>query len=120
MRTFTQAFKYDRTLNIVPIDDKSKEGYAHTAILAKSLQSKILKPFYQSLHAQNSISYSGQDLAFRIANPRNFKLKRQPKFDVILVDDIITSGTTLGEAQSFLEKENIQTIMAITLADANR
>ena len=120
MRAFTQAFRYETALNVVPIDDKAEEGYAHTAVLAKRLKSRLLKPLYQSLHAQNPISYSGKDLAFRKANPRNFKLKRHPTQDVILVDDIITSGTTLSEAHRFLEKQNIQTIMAITLADANR
>lgn len=120
MKAFTQAFNYETILNILPVDDKAEEGYAHTAVLAKPLKSRLLKPLYQSLHAKNPVSYSGKDLAFRKANPRNFELKRHPKHDVILVDDIITSGTTLSEAHRFLEKQNIQTIMAITLADANR
>lgn len=120
MKTFSKDFNYEGALDLIPIDDKADEGYAHTAVLVKNLQSKQLYPQYNSLHSQNKISYSGQDLAFRRAHPRNFKLKRSLSRDVILVDDIITSGTTLGEAHSFLKTHNIQTIMAITLADANR
>jgi len=120
MRAFSQAFKYETILDVIPVDDKTISGYAHTAILARNLKSKQLSPQYKSLHSQNSLSYSGKDLAFRKANPRDFKLKRSLHRDVILVDDIVTSGTTLSEASSFLDKQNIQTIMALTLADANR
>ncbi len=120
MKAFAQAFKYDTKLSIIPVDDKAKDSYAHTAVLAKSLKSSKLRPSYASLHSQNDISYSGQNLAFRKVNPRDFKLLKRPQHDVILVDDIITSGTTLLEAETFLQTQNIQTIMAVTLADANR
>lgn len=120
MRTFSQAFKYDSKLDLIPIDDKTDAGYAHTALLVKAMKSSRLKPSYATLLSQNSVSYSGKDLAFRKAHPRDFKLCKQPKHDVILVDDIVTSGTTLLEAEHFLKSNNITTMMAVTLADANR
>lgn len=120
MKAFSQAFKYDTQLDLIPIDDKTDSGYAHTAVLARSLKSAKLRPSYRTLQSKNEISYSGQNLAFRQANPRDFKLLKVPKRDVILVDDIVTSGTTLLEAQNFLNRQNITTMMAVTLADANR
>ncbi len=120
MKAFAEAFKYKTKLAPIPVDDKSASGYAHTAILAKALKSQQLRPQYRTLQSQNEVSYSGKDLAFRKAHPRDFKLFKKPKHDVILVDDIVTSGTTLMEAEDFLLKHNIQTIMAVTLADANR
>ena len=120
MLALSEAFKFDMKLDIIPIDDKVKGSYSHTAILANALKSKKLTPLYQSLHSQSDVSYSGQNLAFRKSHPRDFKLLKVPKNQVILVDDIITSGTTLLEASNFLEAQNIQIFMAVTLADANR
>jgi competence protein ComFC len=120
MKAFSEAFKYEVLLDVIPIDDKTTDVYSHTAILAKAFKSKFLKPKYHTLHSQNEISYSGKNLAFRESNPRDFKLLKDLDKGVILVDDIITSGTTLLEASNFLNENNIQTVMAVTLADANR
>ena len=117
---FKEAFKYDHHLSIIPIDDRAPFGYAHTAIMAKSMKSKQLHPTYHALQSQNSISYSGKPLSFRQANSRDFKLLKPPKHDVLLIDDIVTTGETLTQAVNLLDSKNIETIMAVVLADANR
>ena len=68
--------------------------------------------------ANNKVSYSAQSLDYRLANPRDFVYKGKQGMDAILVDDIVTTGTTLSEARAVLQKSGIDVLFALTLADA--
>ena len=70
------------------------------------------------MHATSSVSYSGKDLKFRQNNPRNFKILKKITAPVILVDDIVTTGTTILEARDTLQKVGIDVLFALVLADA--
>lgn len=104
--------------NLIPIDDHVENGYSHTAIIAKELSSSKLKPLYNSLKATNKVHYSGKPLSFRKANKRGFKVLKKPNLPIILVDDIVTTGETLLQAKKALQKEGLEVICAIVLADA--
>jgi len=117
-KAFNEKFLIDRKIYVLPIDDNVKNGYSHTAILAKQMRSKYIKPVFSKLRAQNSVKYSGQSLSFREKNPRNFKYTFKENIDVILVDDIITTGTTIKEADKLLKKYNVNVLFALTLCDA--
>ena len=67
--------------------------------------------------AQNNINYAGKDLQFRLKNPRNFKYSGQKNIDVILVDDIVTTGSTLNEAKQTLQQYGVNVIFSLVLAD---
>jgi len=101
----------------LPIDDHIRSGYSHSAVLAYGLK-KYVKPKYRALRARNSIRYSGQKLAVRKNQKRDFKLRCKEGVDVILVDDIVTTGNTLVEAKRVCERANINVLFALTLADA--
>ena len=103
----------------IPVDDRLKGGYSHTAILARAMKSGSIRPRYGALFATNDISYSGKDLAYRLTHPRGFRYKG-PQDGVILVDDIVTTGTTLKEAYSVLLATGARPLFAVTLADASR
>lgn len=100
------------------LDDNVKSGYSHSAILAKALKNKQIIPLFNALRAQNNVKYAGKSLEFRRKNPRGFKLLKKIKNPVILADDIITTGTSLNEAKSVLEKAGCQVLFGIVLADA--
>lgn len=117
-KKFALNFKSSTKISAIPIDDKNKSGYSHTAILAKSMQTDTITPLFNALQATNDISYSGKDLKFRQSNPRKFKLLKSVKRPVILVDDIVTTGTTLLEARDILQKSGVDVLCAIVLADA--
>ena len=119
-QNFAQNFVWDQRVVSIGIDDRVKNDYSHTAILNKALKSKNIKPLFNKLHAQNSISYSGKSRAFRRANPRKFKFKNFHEDEIILVDDIITTGTTLTEAITTLQKENKSILFCLTLTDVSR
>jgi len=113
---FVKAFE-NQDIYILPIDDHVRSGYSHSAILARSI-SQHIKPIYGALRAKNKIRYSGQKLSVRQKNKRDFKLTCRADIDVILIDDIVTTGNTLIEARECCKKENINVLFAITLADA--
>lgn len=107
----------DRMVYIVGVDEYVKSGYAHVALLTSAMKTKISKPLHASLIAQNRVNYSGKDLQFRLNNPRNFTYNGKTNIDVILVDDIITTGITLQEAQKVLIENGVNVLFALTLAD---
>ncbi len=111
------AKKLDIKANVIPIDDRIDGGYSHTAILANSMRTSYLTPRFASLRAKNRVNYSGKSLAYRLKNPRDFRYSG-PKEKIILVDDIVTTGTTLKEAYSVCYKEGAEVLFALVLADA--
>lgn len=118
LRPFIKTFieNYKKEVYIVGVDEKVKKGYSHTAILTHSLKMDKVKVKHSKLMAQNSISYSGKPLEYRLKNPRNFKYSGKKEVEIILVDDLITTGTTIKEAFKVLKKENTKPLFAITLA----
>lgn len=115
---FAKNFNFDSTIHSIAIDDIPSSGYSHTAILNRSLASEFIKPLHNKLRAKNSVNYSGKSKEFRLLNPRNFELKDVKYKDIILVDDIITTGATLLEAKKKLNVSNNGVLLCLTLADA--
>ena len=118
-KKFAQEFNISHQVAAIAIDDKIDSGYSHTAILNKSLACKSIKPLYKKLRAKNSISYSGKSKEFRLLNPRQFELSSFSGEDVILVDDIITTGSTLSQAIHVLQENNKNVLFCLTLADVS-
>jgi len=115
---FAKDFKYEEKIYSLSIDDDIETGYSHTAILNKSLRSKIIRPLYAKIIATNRVKYSGKSLEYRLSHPRGFKIVLQGRFNVILVDDIVTTSTTILEAKNRLVKVGHNPLFALCLADA--
>ncbi len=77
-----------------------------------------MTPLYGSLRAQNYESYSGKSRAYRQANKRDFVFTCKDEIDAILIDDIVTTGSTLQEAHETLKKQGVNVLFALVLADA--
>ena len=116
---FASEFKFNYPITSIAIDDHVQNGYSHTAILNKALKSKYIKPEFNKLRANNRISYSGKNKEFRLINPRNFQIKSFNGNNIILVDDIITTGSTLTSAVQSMKKCNKSVLFCLTLADAS-
>ena len=116
---FAKEFVFDTKVVSIAIDDNIKNGYSHTAILNKALTCRAIKPLFNKLRATNEISYSGKSREFRMMNPRNFKMKNFKEDGVILVDDIITTGSTLNQALKVLKSNKKDVLFCLTLADAS-
>jgi competence protein ComFC len=74
---------------------------------------------FNKLKAKNDISYSGKTREFRMLNPRDFEVKSFKQKDVIIVDDIITTGATLTQAIQTLTQENKNVPFCLTLTDVS-
>ena len=119
MKPFMKEFveSDERDVYIVGIDEYIKGGYAHVALLTKAMKTKYSIPQYSALMATNRVNYAGKSLEFRLENPRDFVYTGKHGVDVILVDDIITTGITLQEAQTVLTEDGVNVLFALTLAD---
>lgn len=117
-KTFAKNFEFENKISLIPIDDKTTHGYSHTAILANAMRSGVFETQWGAMRAKNSIVYAGQTLEFRKNNPREFDFKGAKYKDIILIDDIVTTGTTLLEARACAERAGYETLFAVTLADA--
>lgn len=115
---FAKKFQFTNSVYVFGVDDVIKHGYSHTAILARSMKTDILKPVFGSIRAKNSVKYAGKSLDFRLKNPREFQYNFKGGIDAILVDDVITTGTTLQEAKITLEKHGVNVLFSLTIADA--
>lgn len=115
---FAEEWRYDYPVASVGIDDTVKSGYSHTAILNRSLKSSSITPRYGVLRATNPHKYAGKSFEERLKNPRSFRYTPFPEEEVILVDDIVTTGTTLTEAAETLLAQGKKVILCLTLTDA--
>ena len=104
-------------LYVLGVDENVKSAYSHVALLTHAMRYKNVKILHAKLMAKNSIKYAGKSLQFRLENPREFCYSGLKNIEVILVDDIITTGTTLNEAKQLLEKNGVEVLFALTLAD---
>lgn len=116
-KKFAQSFKFDEVIYSIGIDEHTRHEFSQTAILSHHLKSKYIKPIYNQCKATNIVKYAGHDLEFRQKNRRKFKTSLSNK-KIILVDDLITTGTTILEAKRTLEKKNNKVLFSLTLADA--
>ncbi len=102
---------------IIGVDEVVKSGYSHVAQLTHAMKYKQAKPQHASLLAANRVNYSGKSLQYRLDHPRDFVYTGKNSIDAILVDDIITTGITLQEAQKVLMAHDVNVLFAMTLAD---
>jgi competence protein ComFC len=114
---FIQEFDYSYKTKTIPIDDRvNTKDYSHSAILAKHTKSRYITPYYNKLISQNNYKYAKKNLEDKLKNPRDFLYSGASGIDAILVDDVVTDGVTLNEAQQKLSQFNVKVRFAIVLA----
>jgi competence protein ComFC len=116
MLPFVEPLK-NQEVFALPIDDHVRSGYSHSAVLTRGIK-EFVRPKYKALRARNALRYSGQKLSFRKKEKRDFRLACKPNLDVVLIDDIVTTGNTLMEARATCQNAHVNVLFAITLADA--
>lgn len=115
---FCETFSFENPVTLLPVDDRVDKGFSHTAMLAKQLQQTTLNVKYANLMAKNPMTYSGRNYQYRVQNPRQFVYRGGKNIDVILLDDVVTTGLTLLEARETLIRQGVNVLFAVTLTDA--
>ena len=117
-RPFIQKFVENdpREVYVIGVDENVKSGYSHVALLTHEMRHKQVHIEHAKLMATNGVNYSGKPLQFRLENPREFIYSGKKDIEVILVDDIVTTGTTLKEAKEILKQSGVEVLFALTLA----
>ena len=105
-------FDFTQKVGFVGLDDYPYGAYSHTGIIVRAFEVESkgrCNGAYGALKAKNIIKYAGESLAFRQNNPKGFYLTRNISYPfVVLVDDIITTGTSLREAISVFSAFDVE------------
>ncbi|MDR1451443.1 MAG: ComF family protein [Helicobacteraceae bacterium] len=117
-KPFFRDLKLENAAALIPIDDRLGAWYSHSAVLAKAGADGMVTPRFGRLRAQSKERYAGKTFAFRAAHPRRFAFKGFAEQNAILLDDLITTGTTLLEAAFTLEKNGKNPLFAVALTHA--
>ncbi len=114
------AKNFEHTIYLIGVDENVKRAFSNVALLTHYGAKKIknVKALHGVLKAKNKVSYAGKSLEFRLTHPRNFFYKGAKDIEAILIDDTITTGTTLFEAQKVLISHGVKLHFALTLASA--
>ena len=103
---------------VVGVDEHVGHGYAHTALLTRAIDHPDITVTHGALLARNRVNYAGKTLQYRLDHPRDFRYIGPQGQQVVLVDDIVTTGITLQEAAGELKRNDLTVLFAVTLADA--
>ena len=119
-RPFMQEFveQDDGEVCVIGVDEDIRSGYSHVAQLTRAMRVPGVNVAHGVLRACNRVNYSGKPLQYRLENPRDFRYTGKENIDAILVDDIVTTGVTLQEAQRTLASHGVDVLFALTLANA--
>ncbi|WP_317372819.1 ComF family protein [Helicobacter canis] len=120
-RYFAQTFDKSQAigaLTLIGIDDFVRSYYSHTGVIMRSFaKHTAMKACYGELRASSQVSYAGKPLAYRQANKRDLSYTAKAK-DLVIVDDIITTGTSFSEAIEVCTQKGARVHLALALCNA--
>ncbi len=119
IKAYTNSYKGDNKIYVIGIDENVLRGYSNIALLTHyGTKNSNAKALHYVLKASNNIQYAGKSLEFRLNNPRGFVYSGPKNIDAILIDDVITTGTTIEEASRVLKNSGVNIHFALTVANA--
>jgi len=111
---------------IVPVPPhlrrRRERGFDQTLILSRALSQRLKTPVLKGLfRVKPTVPQSGLNLQERLKNLRHaFRLSQADRFsdqNIVLVDDVMTTGTTISEICRLIRMETrIRTILVLTVA----
>lgn len=117
-------FDFSQKVGLVGLDDYPYGAYSHTGVIVRAFERESkgrCQGAYGALKAKNAIKYAGESLSFRQNNPKGFYFTWHISYPfVVLVDDIITTGTSFREANYLFSSSNLESkvIFCLALCDA--
>lgn len=93
-------------------------GFDPATLIAGELARRYKRPLAECLARSHSPRQVGRSRAARIAQGPAVRLVREPPVQAILVDDVITTGTTLAASAAALREGGCAEILALAFARA--
>lgn len=106
-------------LTYVPITNKVKKerGFNQSEIIAKKISQKLNLPIFNKIEKIKETEYQAK-LSYhqRLENIKNcFIVKDQSPKNIVIVDDIITTGSTIFELAKVLKENGSKNIIGLTI-----
>jgi competence protein ComFC len=119
IKAYKDSLEGGKELYLIGIDENLDRGYSNVAQLVHyGAKNSGAKALHNVLKAKSKVKYAGETLEFRLENPRDFEYSGPKDIDAILIDDTITTGTTIEEASRVLKKNGVNVHFALTVANA--
>jgi len=119
VESYYKSIHSSKPLYLIGVDEDISRGYSNVAQMVHyGALKNPTKALHNVLKAKSRVKYAGESLEFRLKNPRNFVYKGPKGIDAILIDDTVTTGTTLEEAHRVLKSSEVNVHFALTLANA--
>lgn len=90
-----------------------RRGYGLATVIARCSE----RPLWTGLRLVDTVTQRGRTFEERL-DRREFRIRGKPPREVILVDDVLTSGNTLRSAMSALRSRNVTIVGIVVLAVA--
>lgn len=119
---FVKACQTEVVLVPIPLHKARyrKRGYNQASILAKKLSQKLGIPVVEMLerrkNTKSQITLSLEERKTNISGAFTLKCSDKKEATVFLIDDILTTGSTLAEAAGVLKRHGYQKVYGVTLA----
>lgn len=109
-------FKIDAIVPVLQFDANKRNWIpiSYAALLSQELQVPVLGEVKQS----NQVSHTGADAASRILGQPMFDGKVEAGIRVLVVDDVVTYGSTIANLRGWLEHQGVIVVGSTTLAAA--
>ncbi|RPF54352.1 ComF family protein [Aquisalibacillus elongatus] len=111
--TFSEHFKHSFQLVPIPLSDErlSERGFNQAEALAQLID----LPIYNVLKRTHSEKQSKKSKLERLTSKNPFRANHPISGDVLIIDDIYTTGTTLRQAAQTLIDHGATTVSSLTL-----
>jgi competence protein ComFC len=122
---FTEKIASNKIDIIMPVPmyhkDEKKRGFNQSCILAEGLTEKTGIAFQNTLlKPKKTLAQAGLNKAERLKNIKNaFSCKKQQYLynkNILLIDDVFTTGATISECAGILKAHGAGTVLALTIA----
>lgn len=117
-RLSTFPFHYDYVIAVPSHPSKiNKRGYDHIELLVNSLNKPTINVIYKTTSNKAQAKLSRQERLLNVVE--NFKVKNSKRIigkSILIIDDVITTGSTIQSVAQKLKEAGVEKVYSLTIA----